>query len=343
MYTGAVVKVNLIIGTGAVGTILAAYLSKARQKVQCCVREAELADYEAAKSMKVERVTGGPPMDFPSPPLIVEPQFDGVEYVFICVKYPDLAAVIDQLQDRLPEHITLVACMNGIGAAHQLRQRFPDNPVAQMTIMFNARLYEPLHVRITTRPEVHINTDDKTLLKLFDKSGMVVHRAEDESVAWGRLLISLQNAVCAITHSSFKQVYTNKDLNYVLLASVDEAVAVLDHASIRYRLPTLLPFAIARRLLHSGWLAWWWGKIRAGWTEESFPSMVADIDRGNLTEIDQLNGEIVRIGKEQGVPTPVNSRIVELVHAMEGKPGGTYKSPPDLRGIINQTVAGNSD
>lgn len=326
---------NLIIGTGAVGTVLAAYLTRARQKVHCCVQESELAEFEAARVIKLERVTGGPPLEFSAPPLSVHPNLDGIDYVFICVKYPDLAAVIDQLPAKLPEGVTLVACMNGIGAAHQLRQRFPDTPVAQMTIMFNARLYEPLHVRITTRPEVHINTDDKALLKLFDKSGMTVHRAEDESVAWGRLLISLQNAVCAVTRSGFKAVYTNRDLNHVLLASVDEAVHVLDHASIRYRLPVPLPYPLIRRFLRSGRFAWWWGKLRAGWTEESCPSMVADLDRGQRTEIDQLNGEIVRIGREQGLPTPVNSRIVELVHEMEGRPGGHSKTPLDLRALID--------
>ncbi|MGB1581891.1 MAG: ketopantoate reductase family protein, partial [Nevskiales bacterium] len=318
---------TLIIGTGAVGTILAAYLTKARRRVQCCVREEELADFEAAPALRVERVTGGPPMEFPSPPLVIKPQLDGVKYVFICVKYPDLDSVLAALPEKLPDGVTLVAGMNGIGAAHRLRQRYPNTPVAQMTIMFNARLYEPLHVRITTRPEVHINTEDKQLISLFDRSGMVVKRAEDESVAWGRLLISLQNAICAITHSSFKAVYTNKELNRSLLASVDEAVAVLDHASIRYRLPVALPYPLVRSLLHSGRIAWIWGKLRAGWTEESSPSMVADIDRGNPTEIDQLNGEIVRLGREQGVPTPINAKIVELVHAMEGKPGGPYKSP----------------
>ncbi|MDX1497599.1 MAG: 2-dehydropantoate 2-reductase [Salinisphaeraceae bacterium] len=325
---------NLIIGTGAVGTILAAYLTKARHRVVCCVREEELADFEAASALRVERVTGGPPLEFQSPPLVIKPQLDGVRYVFICVKYPDLDSVLAALPEKMPEGITLVACMNGIGAAHRLRQRYPDTPVAQMTIMFNARLYEPLHVRITTRPEVHINTDDKQLIGLFNRSGMVAKRAEDESVAWGRLLISLHNAICAITHSNFKAVYMNKDLNRCLLASVDEAVAVLDHASIRYRLPVALPYPLVRGLLHSGRIAWFWGKLRAGWTEESYPSMVADIDRGNATEIDQLNGEIVRIGREQGVPTPVNDKIVELVHAMEGKPGGPYKSPVDLARII---------
>ncbi len=327
---------NLIIGTGAVGTILAAYLTKARHKVLCCVREQDLPEYEAARALKVERVTGGPPLEFQPPPIVVSPQLKGVAYVFICVKYPDLDSVMEALPDELPEGVTLVACMNGIGAAHRLRQRYPNSPVAQMTIMFNARLYEPLHVRITTRPEVHINTDDKALIELFNRSGMTARRAEDESVAWGRLLISLQNAICAITHSNFKAVYTNRDLNRALLASVDEAVAVLNHASIRFRLPVALPYPLVRGLLHTGRFAWWWGKVRAGWTEESYPSMVADIDRGNLTEIDQLNGEIVRIGREQGVPTPVNSRIVELVHEMEGRPGGPYKSPLDLRAIIEE-------
>ena len=91
-------------------------------------------------------------------------------------------------------------------------------------------------------------------------------------------------------------------------------------------------------MLRSGYLAWWWGKLRAGWTEESYPSMVADIDRGNLTEIDQINGEIVRIGQEQGVSTPVNSKLVDLVHGMEGTPGVNYKTPVDLRILIGEAL-----
>jgi 2-dehydropantoate 2-reductase len=41
------------------------------------------------------------------------------------------------------------------------------------------------------------------------------------------------------------------------------------------------------------------------------------IERGRPSEIDYLNGEIVRMGKQLGVPTPYNERIVECVHAAE--------------------------
>ena len=45
--------------------------------------------------------------------------------------------------------------------------------------------------------------------------------------------------------------------------------------------------------------------------------MVADLRAGRRTEIDELNGEIVRLGQLTGMPTPVNARLVEMVHTAE--------------------------
>jgi 2-dehydropantoate 2-reductase len=46
-------------------------------------------------------------------------------------------------------------------------------------------------------------------------------------------------------------------------------------------------------------------------------STLQSIKRGTSTEVDYLNGEIVNLGKKRGIPTPVNSLIVELVHHVE--------------------------
>ena len=46
-------------------------------------------------------------------------------------------------------------------------------------------------------------------------------------------------------------------------------------------------------------------------------SMWTDLERGRLTEVDFLNGEIVRLADEQGAAAPINRRIVELVHEAE--------------------------
>jgi 2-dehydropantoate 2-reductase len=46
-------------------------------------------------------------------------------------------------------------------------------------------------------------------------------------------------------------------------------------------------------------------------------SMLQDLERGIKTEVDVINGGVVEKGREYGVKTPLNSRVVELVHAME--------------------------
>jgi 2-dehydropantoate 2-reductase len=46
-------------------------------------------------------------------------------------------------------------------------------------------------------------------------------------------------------------------------------------------------------------------------------SMLQDLERGLKTEVDVINGGVVEKGQEYGVETPLNSRVVELMHAME--------------------------
>jgi 2-dehydropantoate 2-reductase len=46
-------------------------------------------------------------------------------------------------------------------------------------------------------------------------------------------------------------------------------------------------------------------------------SMLQDLERGLKTEVDVINGAVVRKGREHGVETPLNARVVELMHAIE--------------------------
>jgi 2-dehydropantoate 2-reductase len=45
--------------------------------------------------------------------------------------------------------------------------------------------------------------------------------------------------------------------------------------------------------------------------------MLQDLERGAKTEVDVINGGVVRKGREYGVQTPLNARVVELIHSME--------------------------
>src|ERR1035437_9036826 len=225
----------LVVGAGAVGTTLAAYLMKARQSVRLLIRERDMEKFQAAPQLAVERIAGGEPLRVPKPELSTKLDLSGIDYLLICVKYAALDEVISQLPSTLPFRLTLVSTLNGLSAVPRLRQRYPVDQVTNMTVMFNAQLLWPLHSQIMTKPQIIIDSGDSKLLGLFNNSGMEVKRANGEAVAWGKLLLNLANAVCAITHTTAKDLLTVRDLRAIYAAVLDEAVGLIEHAGISYQ------------------------------------------------------------------------------------------------------------
>jgi 2-dehydropantoate 2-reductase len=75
------------------------------------------------------------------------------------------------------------------------------------------------------------------------------------------------------------------------------------------------------------------GKIKSYGKLPVLGSTLQSIKRGKNTEIDYLNGEIVKLGGNNGIPTPVNSLIVELVHQVETT--GKFVTIGDLSTQLN--------
>ncbi len=322
----------LVVGAGAVGTILCAHLTAAkREPVKLYVREKDVVAMQTIQNVRVEHAGAThPPIVAPKPQLTRALSLDDIDYLLLCVKFPQLDGVLDQL-GTVPEHCTIVSTLNGVGALRRIRERFPKARTVPMSVMFNGQLLEPLHARITTKPQVLIGSDDQRLLRAFGP-GMQVKRVAGESAAWGKLLINLANAICALTHTTFKDLLTQQDLRAIYVAALDEAIGLLESAGIDYKLPMPIPYATYRGLLGGRTpLPWWFAKLRNGLQEGSYPSMVADVDAGRQTEIGQLNGEIVCLGLEHKWPTPVNAKIVSLIQKIEGQSPPPYLTPPELR------------
>lgn len=325
-------KTNVVIGAGAVGTLIAAYLQSARRRVQIKVLPDEVDAMASVSSIQIDRVTGAQPDLLPKPGLATSLDLADVDNLFICVKYPDLDSVLAELPEALPPGLRVISCLNGVGVARSLRQRYPNNEIVSMAILFNAQVLEPLHVRMTTKPQVMIDACDKEIVELFSGSGMKIHTGGGEAAAWGKLLINLANAICALTHTTFYDLTTNKDLTKVFVTVLDEATAVLDVAGIDYKIPVPLPYSAYRLLLlHGGDKApWWFTKFGKGLNQSSFPSMVADVARGKPTEIDQLNGEIVALAAKHDFPVPANQYLVERIKALQGRKLTSYMEPREL-------------
>ena len=149
-------------------------------------------------------------------------------------------------------------------------------------------------------------------------------------IAWGKLLINLNNAVSALSGRTLLEELRERDYRRVFAASMREGLHLLDQAGIEPAKvgavgPRILPWVIAspdwlfRNLFMRAW------KIDA----RARSSMADDLTAGRKTEVDYINGELVRLARQLGDDAPVNRKIVELIRRAEA--GAPHWSPAQLR------------
>jgi 2-dehydropantoate 2-reductase len=152
-------------------------------------------------------------------------------------------------------------------------------------------------------------------------------------LAWGKLLINLNNAVNALSGRTLADELRERDYRRVFAASIKEGVKLLKLEGITPAalggVPMgLLPFLLnLPNPLFNAVAARRW-KIDA----KARSSMADDLARGRLTEIESLNGELIRLAARLGLEAPVNRRIVDLVHQAER--GARPLSPKALRAAV---------
>lgn len=310
-----------LVGAGAVGSVLAAGLMRAGRPVTLIIRPESEKAYSKLPGLRISHSHGQADWVIPMPAYQTHYRMPKEAVVLVAVKHRDLESVMQALaaQEQPPQHI--VCCLNGVSAARALAQRFPDSQVSALTVMFNAQLLDRLHAQITTAPELLLQTRSADVSAMLQSSDWKLKEAADASVAWGKLLINLANALCALTHTTFKDLLTEPALRTSFVLTLDEATTLLRQSKLRYQLPIPLPYWAYRWvLLHGGPVAWQAAKRRNGLTDQSYPSMVADLSQGKITEVQELNGEIVGLAHTMGLQAPVNQRICELVEARTTDP-----------------------
>lgn len=308
---------NLFIGAGAVTTVLASYLLRSGEAVVFSVRPGREAHYGAPKSLVM---SGNQNLSHTAPTVTSTPDYTQATRIFIGCKHQHLPAIIKQLRSHLPNGVPLLPCLNGVSHIELLQREFPNNPVCPITVMFNAQLPAPMAPVLTTSPLVFIDGDAPLLLKALKSAGMIANQGSI-ATAWGKLILNLNNAIGALTQSTFKDLLISPPHRQAALAAFDEATSVLNGANIDFDVPTPVSWRMQRLILrYLPKFAWQIAKKRNQLSDQSYPSMLADINNRNATEVAQLNGEIVRQAKKIGMNAPINKKLEELVGQQHGKP-----------------------
>jgi len=152
-------------------------------------------------------------------------------------------------------------------------------------------------------------------------------------VAWGKLLINLNNAVNALSGRTLIEELRERDYRGVVAASQREALRLFKRAGIRpAKVGAVGPRLLPRVIGAPDWL--FANVFMKGWKidAKARSSMADDLAAGHKTEIDYLNGELVRLAERLGMEAPVNRAVVALVH--EAEAGAKPLSPEALRRAV---------
>jgi 2-dehydropantoate 2-reductase len=248
---------------------------------------------------------------------------DEADIIAVCVKSADTADAAREIADHASPGALVVSFQNGVSnfdvLEHELAGRFD---VARGIVPFNcAYLGEGcFHKGVAGAP---LYAEDRPMLRDIAArvaNGPAPLRLSDDllAIAWGKLLINLNNATNALSGRPLLEQLQHRDYRLVFSAAMREGLAVLDAAGIEPAKvgavgPRMLPLVIGSPdwLFNNVFIKKW--KIDA----KARSSMSDDLAQGRKTEVDYINGELVALAERVGAEAPINRRIVELVHRAE--------------------------
>jgi 2-dehydropantoate 2-reductase len=262
------------------------------------------------------------------------------DIVAVCVKSIATAEAAKEIGRHAKKGALVVSFQNGISNVEALERPLERRfEVLQGMVPFNIAYlgHGRFHKGVSGDLVAKDTPVTRTLAERIGAGPAALRLADDMiALAWGKLLINLNNAVNALSGRTLLEQLKERDYRRVVAASIVEALDVLQAAGIEPAQigpvpPRLLPHAIAAPNLIFNNLFLKVQKIDA----KARSSMADDLRAGRETEIDYLNGEVVKLGAKLRRKTPVNAAIVSLVKQAEAGVEHLW-SPGDLRQHVLQ-------
>ena len=229
----------------------------------------------------------------------------GAELVLFSVKSTDTEAAGKALAPHLERDAAILTLQNGVDNAERLAATL-GREVIPAVVYVAVEMAGPGHVRHHGRGELVIGRGggSQPILEAFGAAGVPVEISDNVAGAlWAKLIVNCAyNALSAITQLPYGRLVQGAGMPEVMRDVVDECLAVAQAAGVK--VPGDMHEAV-RRIAQT--------------MPGQYSSTAQDLTRAKKTEIDHLNGFVVRKGEPLGVRTPVNRVLLALVKTLESK------------------------
>jgi 2-dehydropantoate 2-reductase len=259
------------------------------------------------------------------------------EIIALCVKSTGTVTAAKEIARHAKPGATVVSFQNGVSNADTLRSMLPKFTIVQAMVPYNVVHLGHGRWHRATWGDLTAGRSEATRAlseRIGDRPGRLRLSDDMKGVLWGKLLFNLNNAINALSGRTILDELGHRDYRRVMAAAVMETLSLLDAAGIEPAkigqiAPRLLPHAIGAPDFVFRNLFLRIQKI----DPKARSSMSDDFAAGRQTEIDFLNGEVVKLAKALGREAPVNAAIVELVKQAEAGIEHVW-SPGELRAYV---------
>jgi len=297
-----------IAGAGAVGCHYGSLLQQAGHELVYLARGAHLAAMQADGLLHLSD-GGQHRLDVHASDDAAILKHAGV--ILLTGKMTDFPQLLASIAPHLRSDALLLTLQNGVAAPELVCSAFPGHAVAAGTAFIGARIESPGLVVHSAAGGIRMGHWQagpgelyfQPLLQALLQAGVPVREEPDPKLMlWRKLLWNVGfNPITAITRRFARDMAADATTLKLLCEAMAEAVAVAQAAGV-----ALDEEDIAKHVQVTLEM----GPVKT--------SMWQDIERGRPTEIDFLNGFVVRQGERFSIPTPVNAMLTALVHAIEG-------------------------
>jgi 2-dehydropantoate 2-reductase len=306
----------LVMGAGALGTVAGGFMAQAGHEVVLVGRAAHM-DAIRRNGLRLSGIWG----EHHVATLATRTSVDGLEagafdLILIAVKSYDTRRAVEQVLPLVDRDTLVCAYQNGLGNAEIIAQSVGWARTVGARAIFGARLPEPGHAEVTVianptalgvyRPETPADRV-RAIAAAMDAAHLpTVYTDSIAAVLWAKVAYNCAlNPLSALLDCPYGALAETEYTRSIIREAIRELYAVAQ----AMRVPLDPPGSEA-------YLELFFGKLLPP-TAAHYASMREDFLRRRRTEIDAINGAIVRYGQEYNVPCPTNAMLTRLVHARE--------------------------
>ena len=315
-----------IYGAGSLGTILGAFITKAGVNIELINRNK--AHVEALQANGAQ-VVGT--LEFTQPVVAYTPaEMSGTyDIIFLMTKQQHNPEVVAMLRPFLSEDGVLVTFQNGLPEL-QIAEVLGESRVLGCTVAWGATLQSPGVCELTSAPDalsfsLGAITEQKNkhfdrVKELLELMGTVDVEENFLGTRWSKLLINAAfSGMSAVLGCTFGEAAGPKDSRRIVQALIKECIDVCKAGGIRIEpvqgkdIVKLLDYSNSLKRAFSFFII----PIAIRKHAKLKASMLQDLEKGKFTEVDTINGAVSATGRKVGCPTPMNDRVVEIIHRIE--------------------------